>query len=187
MNPNYSSWIPLKLRYAFLLAITCMQANAQYGTQSGDWPSYGGDTGSTKYSPLTQISAENFGDLEIAWRWTSVDSELDVEALQETNPDVNINNFQGTPLKIGNKLYIITAMNLISALDAATGETLWTYNPEVYLSGPPINIIGYHSRGVAYWSDGDEERILAEEAGMSTVKMLWAFLSGLCDKHDIKN
>ena len=33
----------------------------------------------------------------------------------------------------------------------------------------------------------DEERILAEEAGMSTVKMLWAFLSGLCDKHDIKN
>ena len=52
-------------------------------------------------------------------------------------------------------------MNLISALDAATGETLWTYNPEVYLSGSPVNIIGYHSRGVAYWSDGEEERILA--------------------------
>ena len=160
-NPNYSSWMQLKLCYAFLLTITCMQANAQYGTQSGDWPSYGGDTGSTKYSPLTQISAENFGDLEIVWRWTSVDSELDVEALQETNPDVNINNFQGTPLKVGDKLYIITAMNLISALNAATGETLWTYNPEVYLSGPPVNIIGYHSRGVAYWSDGEEERILA--------------------------
>ena len=61
-------------------------------------------------------------------------------------------------LKIGNKLYIITAMNLISALDAATGETLWTYNPEVYLSGPPINIIGYHTLGLAYWSDGDAER-----------------------------
>ena len=86
--------------------------------------------------------------------WTS-------EALQETNPDVNINNFQGTPLKVGDKLYIITAMNLISAIDAATGETLWTYNPEVYLSGPPVNIIGYHSRGVAYWSVGEEERILA--------------------------
>ena len=60
-NPDHSSWIQLKLCYAFLLTITCMQASAQYGTRSGDWPSYGGDTGSTKYSPLTQISAENFG------------------------------------------------------------------------------------------------------------------------------
>ncbi|HIF86683.1 MAG TPA: pyrroloquinoline quinone-dependent dehydrogenase [Gammaproteobacteria bacterium] len=134
---------------------------AQYGTGSGDWPSYGGDTGSTKYSPLAQIDGANFERLEVAWSWTSVDADLDIEALQEVNPDVNINNFQGTPLKIDDRLYIITALNLISAIDAATGETLWTHNPEVYLSGPPINIIGYHSRGVAYWSDGEEERILA--------------------------
>ena len=97
---------------------------AQYGTGSGDWPSYGGDTGSTKYSPLAQIDGANFERLEVAWSWTSVDADLDIEALQEVNPDVNINNFQGTPLKIDDRLYIITALNLISAIDAATGETL---------------------------------------------------------------
>ncbi|MFP6840429.1 MAG: hypothetical protein VB962_12760 [Pseudohongiellaceae bacterium] len=90
-----------------------------------------------------------------------MDAELDIEAPQQANPDVNINNFQGTPLKIDERLYIITALNLISALDAATGETLWTYNPEVYPSGPPINVIGFHGRGVAYWSDGEEKRIFA--------------------------
>ncbi|MDA1370534.1 MAG: PQQ-binding-like beta-propeller repeat protein [Proteobacteria bacterium] len=140
--------------------LTCV-ASAQYGTQSGDWPSYGGDAGSTKYSPLDQVNPDNFTDLEIAWRWTSVDAELDIEALQEVNDYVNINNFQGTPLKIADRLYIITAMNQIAALDASTGATLWTYNPEVYLSGSPINPIGYHTRGVAYWSDGEAARIIA--------------------------
>lgn len=136
-------------------------ASAQYGTQSGDWPSYGGDSGVTKYSPLDQITADNFDQLEIAWRWTSVDAELDLEAMLEVNEYVNINNFQGTPLKIADRLYIITAMNQISALDAATGETLWTHNPQVHLSGPPINNLGFHSRGVAYWTDGDDARIIA--------------------------
>ena len=145
---------------AFVSTILSCSALAQYGTQSGDWPSYGGDTGSTKYSPLDQINAANFEDLEVAWTWTSVDTELDIEALEEVNGYVNINNFQGTPLKIGDRLYIITAMNLIAALDATTGETLWTHDPEVYLSGSPVNNIGFHTRGVSYWSDGIEARII---------------------------
>ena len=135
--------------------------NAQYGTGSGDWPSYGGDTGSTKYSPLDQITAENFEELEVAWTWASIDSDLDLEAIQEINDAVRINNFQGTPLKIGDKLFIITALNQIAAINPISGETLWSFNPEVYLSGTPVNYIGYHHRGLAYWSDGDNERVLA--------------------------
>ena len=44
-------------------------ARGQEGVTDGSWPSYGGDAGSTKYSSLDQIDRENFGDLEIAWRW----------------------------------------------------------------------------------------------------------------------
>ena len=136
-------------------------AQAQYGTLSGDWPSYGGDTGSTKYSPLDQINAQNFQELEVAWTWTSIDGGLDLEAIQQINEAVRINNFQGTPLKVGDKLFIITALNQVAALDPINGETLWSFNPEVYLSGSPINYIGYHNRGLAYWTDGENERILA--------------------------
>ena len=64
--------------------------NAQYGTGSGDWPSYGGDTGSTKYSPLNQITTENFEQLEIAWTWTSIDADLDLDAIQENDLSLNI-------------------------------------------------------------------------------------------------
>lgn len=148
-----------------ILVILCVllfgPAQAQYGTLSGDWPSYGGDTGSTKYSPLDQINAQNFQELEVAWTWTSIDGDLDLEAIQQINEAVRINNFQGTPLKVDDKLFIITALNQVAALDPINGETLWSFNPEVYLSGSPINYIGYHNRGLAYWTDGENERILA--------------------------
>ena len=58
-------------------------AHAQYGATNGEWRSYGGDLGSTKCSPLDQIDRTNFGDLEIAWRWRSVDGALDLETLRE--------------------------------------------------------------------------------------------------------
>ena len=64
-------------------------------------------------------------------------------------------------MKVGDKLFIITALNQVAALDPINGETLWSFNPEVYLSGSPINYIGYHNRGLAYWTDGENERILA--------------------------
>jgi len=48
-------------------------ANAQQGATDGEWQAYGGDIGSTKYSPLDQISRNNFSDLEVSWRWESAD------------------------------------------------------------------------------------------------------------------
>ena len=47
-----------------------------YNTSNGEWRSYAGDIGGKKYSPLDQIDASNFADLEIAWEWTSVDNFL---------------------------------------------------------------------------------------------------------------
>ncbi len=75
-----------------------------YDTSNGEWRSYAGDIGGKKYSPLDQIDASNFEDLEIAWEWTSVDNRLSrstpgggewsaplatiVESLVEENPEL---------------------------------------------------------------------------------------------------
>ena len=130
---------------------------AQYGAVDGEWRHYGGDNGGTKYSPLDQIDASNFDDLQVAWRWDSVDASLDLDALREERQGVSIRGFQATPLMIDGVLYISTAMYQVAAIDAGTGETLWVYDPEVYRGGDPTH--GYGSRGLAYWSDEDEARI----------------------------
>ena len=142
-----------------LLAVASAPARAQYGAVGGEWRTYAGDQGSTKYSPLDQIDAANFEDLRIAWRWQSADGALDLEALRERLGQFSIRGFQVTPLMIGGTLYLSTALYQVAALDAGTGETRWVYDPRVYDEGRPTH--GYGSRGIAYWSDDDggDERI----------------------------
>ncbi len=130
---------------------------AQYGATNGEWRSYGGDLGSTKYSPLDQIDASNFSDLQVAWRWESVDALLDLEALREEIPQMSIGGLQATPLMVGGVLYLATALHQAAAVDAGTGETVWVHDPEAYLRGVPTHF--YRARGVAYWSDDQEARI----------------------------
>ena len=132
-------------------------AHAQYGATNGEWHSYGGDLGSTKYSPLDQINATNFSDLRLAWRWQSADGALDTEAIQAQGSRVQVRMFQATPLMVNGVLYLSTAMHQVAAVDATTGETLWVHDPQAYLGGPPTHF--NNSRGVAYWQDGDDARI----------------------------
>jgi quinoprotein glucose dehydrogenase len=135
-------------------------AFGQYGNRDGQWPSYAADAGSTKYTSLSQINADNFGELEIAWRWASIDGDLDFQALLGDDASVGFNRLQATPLMIDGVLYMLTALNQVAALDAASGEVLWTHDPQVYRSGPPISPLGFHHRGVAWWSDGVDSRVL---------------------------
>ncbi len=119
-----------------------------------DWPHYARDLAASKYSPLDQISAENVGDLEVAWVWESADYRLGGE-----HEGASVNpNYQATPIKIGDRLYTSTNMGQAVALDPSTGEEVWRYDP--YASGLRDVPAGRSNRGVAYWSDGTEERIL---------------------------
>ena len=140
-----------------LVLLSPVSGLAQYGATNGEWRSYGGDNGGTKYSPLDQIDATNFDDLRVAWRWESADGSLDLDALREQRRGVSIRGLQATPLMVEGVLYLSTAMYQVAALDAGTGEALWVHDPEVYRGGAPTH--GYGSRGLAYWSDGDDERI----------------------------
>ncbi len=153
-------------RFAFVagaglaLALAAEPAAAQYGAVDGEWRSYAGDNGSTKYSPLDQIDASNFEDLRIIWRWQSVDGNVDIESLPRRADDrpVSIRGLQATPLMIDGVLYLTTALYQAAAVDAGTGETLWVHDPQAYQGGDPTH--AYRSRGLAYWSDGgDDARI----------------------------
>ena len=140
---------------------TSLMAFAQSGNNDGEWTSYAADAGSTKYTSLGQIDADNFEQLEVAWRWTSIDRDLDLEAiLGDGAEDISFGRLQATPLMIDGVLYMITALNQVAALDAFTGELLWAFDPQAYLSGHSISPLGYHHRGVAYWSDEEKARIL---------------------------
>ena len=138
-----------------VIGLCAQPAAAQYGAVDGEWRSYGGDVGGTKYSPLDQIDAGNFEDLRIAWRWRSVDGDIDLEALRETDERLSIRGLQATPLMIDGVLYLSTALYQAAAVDAGTGETVWVHDPQAYLGGLPTH--AYRSRGVAYWSDGDDD------------------------------
>ncbi len=143
------------------LPLMCLQtSNAQLGSSNGEWPSYAADAGSTKYTALSQIDGGNFAQLEIAWRWQSIDGDLDFQALLGPDADVSFGRLQATPLMVDGVLYMLTALNQVAALDAASGEVLWTHDPQVYLSGTPISPLGFHHRGVAWWSDGSDSRVL---------------------------
>ncbi len=70
----YVKQIMLVVSFVFASFSLTGIASGQQGATDGEWRSYGADTGSTKYSPLDQITKENFEKLEIDWRWQSVDA-----------------------------------------------------------------------------------------------------------------
>ena len=143
-----------------IFGLAVYSARAQHGAPNGEWPSYGGDLGGTKYSGLDQIDASNYDDLEIAWRWRSADENLDLDAFREAQPDLSILNMKATPLMVGGTVFIVTPLRLAVAFDAGTGEVQWIYNPEVVRASRfAINTSGYSSRGMAYWTDGNDERL----------------------------
>ena len=123
----------------------------------GEWPAYAGTYAGSRYSPLTQIDRANAKGLHIAWRWKSPDM-----AIKEAKPAVGPSMAnESTPLMVGGTLYTSTSLSQVAAIDAATGETKWLYDPKIYENGLglPANL-GWLHRGVAYWRNGDDERIV---------------------------
>jgi quinoprotein glucose dehydrogenase len=127
--------------------------HAQQGALGGAWPSYGGDAGSTKYAPLGQINADNVDQLQVAWRWTTSDAAV------LANNDLGVGGFKATPIMVHGVLFVRTSLSIVAAIVAATGEQLWEFDPKSWEEGHPTNL-GFNTRGVAHWSDGEAEHIL---------------------------
>ena len=129
-------------------------SQAQRGTSGGQWPNHSGDKGSTKYAPLDQINRSNVRNLHVAWRRPAVADEL-----REQHQQLKFSNlFRSTPLMINGVLYASDGIGLVEAFDPATGRTLWVQ--ESTDLGPEA-LAGTSTRGIAYWRNGADERILS--------------------------
>jgi quinoprotein glucose dehydrogenase len=136
---------------ALLLAMSsaAAQQRSSSSSSSSEWRTYGGDLASTRYAPLDEINRDNFSTLEVAWRFKT----------DNLGPRPEF-NFQSTPLMVGGVIYTTAgSRRAVVALDAATGELLWIHRQEEGMRGEesPRRLSG---RGLAYWSDGRNGRIV---------------------------
>jgi len=128
----------------------------------GEWPTYGADLASTRYSPLDQITKENFNKLEVAWRFKT-------DALGP-RPEFN---FQGTPLMVDGVVYSTAGTRrAVVALDAGSGEMLWMHSEHEGKRGEaaPRQLSG---RGLSYWpgTATDKPRIVYVTPGYQMVAL----------------
>ncbi len=137
-------------------------ALAQTGTsvEAGDWPYHHGNFKAQRYSPLDQINAENAGELEVAWSFDTA----------KIGPSAEFNN-TSTPVEIDGVLYITAgATRNVLALDATSGQILWLWRPqegERYDDAPRKGA----GRGVSFYRDGDETRIITVTPGFQLVSL----------------
>ena len=120
------------LRHHLPLTVQAAQQDA-----NADWSTYNGQVAGDHYSPLTQINRENVHTLKLAWQYDAGTS----------------GGLQTNPLVVAGRMYVYSPKGKIVALDAATGKMLWTRDTGAATEQP--------SRGMCYWTDGKESRLLA--------------------------
>jgi quinoprotein glucose dehydrogenase len=136
------------------------QASPQPSTKNGDWTHYTADVRGSRYAPLDQITPANFNKLEVAWRFKTDNLG--------TRPEYKL---EGTPLAVRGTVYATGGTRRsVVALDGGTGEIRWVYslregNRAVVA---PRQLSG---RGLSYWTDGREERILYVTTGYRLVSL----------------
>jgi quinoprotein glucose dehydrogenase len=135
--------------------------NGQPSTTKGEWPHYNADLRGTRYSPLDQINASNFNQLEVAWRFKTDNFG--------PFPEYKL---EGTPLMVNGVLYTTAGTRRsVIALDAKNGELIWShsYREGRRAANSPRQLSG---RGVAYWTDGKgEERVLYVTTGYRLIAL----------------
>jgi quinoprotein glucose dehydrogenase len=137
------------------------QATGFPSTARGDWPYYTADVKGSRYSPLDQINAGNFNQLEVAWRFKTDNLG--------TRPEFKL---EGTPLAIKGVIYATGGTRRsIVALDGRTGELMWVYSLRegARAVAAPRQLSG---RGLSYWTDGKgDDRVLFVTTGYRLVAL----------------
>jgi quinoprotein glucose dehydrogenase len=156
---------PLSLTVFLLVALLVWTLAGRAADGDRDWPAYGGDKASTKYSPLDQINQGTVGGLQIAWRRSGLPEEL-----RPSFPDAQAPaNYQHTPLVVGGLMYMSSAVGAVVALDPATGRTVWFDSLPPRPDGQGL-ARGGATRSLAYWTDGRDARIVTN-VGASLVAL----------------
>lgn len=122
------------------------------GTVVTDWPAYGATPGGTHYSRADQITPDNVDRLQVAWHHRSGDYREAVEG-EGLDDFLSQSSMQVTPIVVGERLYYCTPFNRVFALDAETGEEIWSFDPGVNMQEVPVLP---NCRGVSSWRSGAE-------------------------------
>ncbi len=142
------------------LSLTGSGAFAQSIHSDSPWLTYGGDLKNNRYRPFDQINASNFNQIEIAWRFKTDNLG--------NRPEYKL---EGTPLMANGVLYATAGTRrAVVALDAVTGELLWVHGEREGERGANAPR-GLSGRGLAYWTDGKEERILYTTPGYRLIAL----------------
>src|SRR5215472_15244896 len=143
------------------LGTAAAQSTGQPSTAKGDWPMYFADPSGSRYTPLDQINASNFNQLQQAWHFKTDNLGA--------RPEFKL---EGTPLEINGTVYTTAgSRRAVIALNAKTGELKWTYSMDegARAALAPRQLSG---RGVSYWTDGNgDERILYVTTGYRLVEL----------------
>ncbi len=145
---------------ACLLLWASTPGTGQSGAKNGEWRNYGADLGNTHYSPLDQVNADNFYKMQVAWRFKTDNLG--------PSPEYNL---ESTPLMVNGVVFSTAGTRRsVVAIDAATGELLWKHSEREGARGDaaPRQLSG---RGLSYWSDGREERILYVTPGYRLIAL----------------
>src|SRR2546427_5405578 len=143
-----------------VVAVTNGRLSGQTGAPTREWRTWGGELANTKYSPLDQINKDNFNKLEVAWRFKT-------DALGP-RPEFN---YETTPLMANGVVYATAGTRrAVVALEGATGELLWMHRGGEGARGDaaPRQLSG---RGLAYWSDAREPRVIYVTPGYRLVAL----------------
>jgi quinoprotein glucose dehydrogenase len=123
----------------------CLSLTITTALTAQEWPTFAGDPAGTRYSPLKQIDASNIAKLKPAWVYHTGDKG-----------DRNRTTIECTPVVRNGVMYVTSPAQKAIALNAATGEKLWSFDPFADGKDRSRNV----NRGVAYWTDGKQSRIL---------------------------
>lgn len=115
-----------------------------------EWPVTGGSKANLRYSPLTQIDTSNVNQLEVAWTYHS-----------EGGDPFKAGTMQCNPIMVNRILYGVSPRMKVFALDAASGKEIWKFDPADSTQNRKWHRSSVNqNRGVAYWADKDDQRIL---------------------------
>ena len=139
--------------FVLLTAVACATTDVAMRATStmkvydpGKWLYWGGDAGQTRYAPVNQINLSNVSRLKVAWRWTA-----------DGTGGNCCGDFKGTPILDDGVLYMPWLNHGMAAIDAGTGKTIWTFEPQPADIGMGTGSLA--PRSLAYWTDGKEKRL----------------------------
>jgi quinoprotein glucose dehydrogenase len=128
-----------------LLFSSCKDHNPDYST----WRVSGGSKMAQHYSSLTQIDTANVKQLQVAWEYHTGDADT-----------IGHSQIQCSPIMVDGVLYGTTPRLRLFAVDAATGKQKWVFDPAGNTNKSAMNFGMNNNRGVTYWEDGEDKRIL---------------------------